>query len=226
MSRLFQPLARDGGKWTCRGTEIGEWHRRFLDAPKDRPFGDLEPREAIAILLAESLADPPGPPLLQAPPTRPERSRLISATSLRSILPGVPRPLLLSCEAGLAQSLDFWDQGHEAAQQADDRGEGTYAPYWHGIAHRREPDRFNAGYWFRRVGRHPLFPALLEASRPIFAAHGARPPGGAWDPIAFIDLCLEGNGGGKTASLALDLQRLEMTLLMEATLDAAIGESR
>lgn len=222
MSRLFQPLARSEGGWSCRGIPLDAWRHRLLNAPTDLPFGDLSPREAVAILLAYPLADPPGPALLRSRPADPSLDRLASASVLRSIFPGVPGPLLLSVEAGMAQALDFWDQGHEAAQQADDQGEGAFAPYWHGIAHRREPDRFNAGYWFRRVGRHPIFPDLLEQSRPIYEASGIDPPSGAWDPVAFIDLC---QSGGKD-SPAREIQRLEMALLMEATLDAALAQSR
>ena len=62
--------------------------------------------------------------------------------------------LRLALAAGLLQIHDFWDASHEAAQEADDLGERDFSAYWHGIAHRREPDAGNASYWFRRVGRH------------------------------------------------------------------------
>src|ERR1039457_5804329 len=41
--------------------------------------------------------------------------------------------------------------------------------YWHAIVHRQEPDAGNSGYWFRQVGRDPVFPALRGAR----AARGA-----------------------------------------------------
>ncbi len=118
---------------------------------------------------------------------------------------------------------DFWDASHEAAQKADDLGERDFSAYWHGIAHRREPDPGNASYWFRRVGRHPLFPSLAEAARPLLERQGDASltgrllSGGGWNPSAMIDLCSEAKSGTPRESLARRLQRLEMWLLLEAT---------
>ena len=84
------------------------------------------------------------------------------------MFPSVPHPKRLALAAGLLQMHDFWDASHDAAQQADDRGERGTSAYWHGIAHRREPDASNAAYWFRRVGRHAVFVPLAEAARPLF----------------------------------------------------------
>jgi hypothetical protein len=124
--------------------------------------------------------------------------------------------------AGLLQVFDFWDASHEAAQQADDLGERASSAYWHGIAHRREPDPGNAAYWFRRVGHHPLFAPLAEAAAPLLDTHGdaaltARLLSRGWDAMAMIDLCTQAKPGTPREALARRLQRLEMWMLLEAT---------
>lgn len=47
--------------------------------------------------------------------------------------------------AGLLLRAGCWKASHEVAQEI----ESPEGSYWHGIAHRIEPDSFNAGYWFR-----------------------------------------------------------------------------
>jgi len=50
------------------------------------------------------------------------------------------------------------DRSHEVSQGI----ETPEAAYWHGIMHRREGDFWNAKYWFRKVGKHPVFVQLAE----------------------------------------------------------------
>lgn len=184
----------------------------------------LEPREVVAALGRAGLgADDDGPALEQTSPRRPALLGALSDDALAGLFPTVARPARLGLAAGLLQIHDFWDASHNAAQQADDLGESTVSAYWHGIAHRREPDPGNASYWFRRVGRHPLFPGLAEAVRAVLdetpegASIAARLNArGAWDPYAFIDLCVKARG--QTAALARRLQRIEMKLLLSASI--------
>src|SRR4051812_32508299 len=64
--------------------------------------------------------------------------------------------------SGLFLYFSCLDEAHTLAQGLS-TAEGSF---WHGIMHRQEPDAANAGYWFRRVGRHPIFRALhTEAHR-------------------------------------------------------------
>jgi hypothetical protein len=190
----------------------------------------LEAADLIAALghaaLGEAGAD--GPPLVQAPPRRPRLAGALGEEAWAPLLPAAGRPARLALAAGLLQVHDFWDASHGAAQEADDLGERSWSAYWHGVGHRREPDSGNASYWFRRVGRHPLFGPLAEAALPRLEEHGdpaltARlVGGGAWDPFAFIALCADGRPGPGVAGLALDLQRLEMRALLGATAAAVL----
>ena len=67
----------------------------------------------------------------------------------------------LGALAGLYLYFSCRDDAHEVAQ-SDTSAEGSY---WHAIVHRQEPDAGNSSYWFQRVGKHPIFPALLEQAR-------------------------------------------------------------
>jgi hypothetical protein len=152
----------------------------------------------------------------------------MSQASLAELLGQSSRAGLLSLSAGLLQIYDFWDESHEAAQEADDLGERAYSAYWHGIAHRREPDPGNAAYWFRRVGRHPVFKPLADAAQGVLDEMPAGRPipflrKGVWDAFAFIDYCDSAPPASAEEAIARRIQRLEMGLLLDATAGAALG---
>ncbi|MFO0907583.1 MAG: hypothetical protein U0794_04345 [Isosphaeraceae bacterium] len=184
---------------------------------------NLQPLDLVAVLAHDALGetDDAGPSLVQTPPRRPKLEHVLTESAVESIFPAMRRPARLALAAGLLQIHDFWDPSHQAAQEADDLGETRVSAYWHGIGHRREPDAGNAAYWFRRVGRHAVFPQLAEAARLTLAVSDASQtesllPQGKWDPFAFIDLCVRSKG--KAAALARRLQRTEMILLLGASL--------
>ncbi|MBX6316423.1 MAG: hypothetical protein IRY99_26450, partial [Isosphaeraceae bacterium] len=168
-----------------------------------------------------------GPTLVQGRPSRPDLAETLAERSLARVLPRAPRTARLALAAGLLQMHDFWDASHAAAQEADDLGERAASAYWHGIAHRREPDAGNASYWFRRVGRHPVFEPLAEAARPLLHEHGDPAltgrllRGGTWDPFAFIDFCMMARNGSPAETLARRLQRREMLLLLDHSAQVA-----
>ena len=179
--------------------------------------------DVVAAIAATALGDVEGPPLIHAPTTRPRLVAAASRSNLAALFPEVDRPSLLALIAGLLLILDDWDAGHNAAQEADDLGERATSAYWHGIAHRREPDPSNASYWFRRVGRSPVFDELADAARPILdtlgdPALGARLLRGGWDPSAFIDLCTRAADGTPEAAVARRIQREEIAILLELSL--------
>ncbi len=196
--------------------------------------GALTPVDVVASLAREALGDDDSPalPLVRANPRAPRLATALSEPAWAEVFPAAASRSRLAIAAGLLQIHDFWDASHEAAQKADDLGERDFSAYWHGIAHRREPDPGNAGYWFRRVGRHPLFPSLAEAARPLLERHGDASltgrllSGGGWNPSAMIDLCTEAKPGTPRENLARRLQRLEMWLLLEATFQALTPSSK
>ena len=189
--------------------------------------------DVIAALALAALGDDDsiGPPLIQAKPQLPALLRSISEPAWVAVFPGAPHRARLCLAAGLLQIHDFWDASHDAAQKADDQGERACSAYWHGIAHRREPDAGNAAYWFRRVGKHPTFKPLAVEARPLLEDHGDSQlsgrllPGDAWNATAMIDLCTQARPGTPGETLARRLQRLEMWLLLEATYAEIAGQS-
>ncbi len=106
--------------------------------------------------------------------------------------------------AGLWLYFDCFDESHRVSQE-DSSVEGSF---WHGIAHRREPDYGNAGYWFRRVGNHPVFPLIV--------ARAGTGLGAKWDPLKFLDFCEEAaDKGGEPEAWALTVQRAEWEILFD-----------
>lgn len=146
--------------------------------------------------------------------------------TLEALFPKADRRSLLCLQAGIYQIVGFWDESHAAAQAADDLGESNYSSYWHAIAHRREPDPSNARYWLRRVGRHAVFKSISdhvlklnwtdEEGREIAPFCGR----GGFDPYGFIDFCSRAARSKSLEKPARTIQRLEMLLLLEATLDS------
>ncbi len=110
--------------------------------------------------------------------------------------------------AGLHLYFSCLDDAHKIAQDLD-TPEGSF---WHGIVHRQEPDAGNAAYWFRRVGKHPIFPALRDE------AHRIRfDTGRDWDPFEFIEFC-EGSRvrpGSEEEHIAMQVQLFEWQLLFD-----------
>jgi hypothetical protein len=110
--------------------------------------------------------------------------------------------------AGVLLLYGHWERSHEIAQEMNTR-EGSY---WHGIAHRIEPDSANAGYWLRRVGEHAIFPALYKDVEALLAASKTNwRLKDAWEPSLFIAWCDEARGlpGSEKHWIASQIQRVE-----------------
>lgn len=114
--------------------------------------------------------------------------------------------------SGLLLRAGCWDESHEVSQDIASP-EGSY---WHGIAHRMEPDDFNAGYWFRAVGSHSIFPQLHSEALAVLAEHStAWKLGARWEPLLFIEWCNEArkSPGSEAARAAVRIQEAEWNLL-------------
>jgi len=211
------------------GRPVEELVGRLEAGESTAKVADGRPLDLVAALEFSALGDASseGGSLVQRSPGRPALEKVLTPASLSGLLPGASRVALLSLSAGLLQIFDFWEASHEAAQEADDLGERRFSAYWHGIAHRREPDPGNASYWFRRVGAHPLYAELAMAAGAVLAeteegSLAARLAGaGGWNPSAMIDLCTTARPGTAREALARRLQRLELGLLLAATARAA-----
>ncbi len=232
MGSLWERLNGGGGEARLRGgsaVRVAEIIER-LEAGESAGISELAAADLLASLAFAALGgdDALGPGLIQQAPPRPQLKTALEEPAIAKLLPGSSRPARLALAAGLLQIHDFWDPSHEAAQAADDQGKHRFSAYWHGIAHRREPDAGNAAYWFHRVGRHAISGPLAQAARPILELHGddrwtARLVGrDAWDTQAMIDLCTGARPGSDQELLARRLQRLEMQLLLDATVDAIL----
>jgi hypothetical protein len=114
--------------------------------------------------------------------------------------------------AGLLLRAGCWPESHTVAQDIDS-AEGSY---WHGIIHRMEPDSFNAGYWFRRVGKHAIFPELFRRATEILASQGPKHWSlkNSWDAFLFIEWCDEAREkSGQAEAAAIEIQMTEWQLL-------------
>jgi hypothetical protein len=122
-------------------------------------------------------------------------------------LPSAKGELLLA--AALLYN-DHHDEAHDLVQDLTDR-DGCLL---HAILHRREPDYWNATYWFRRVSGHPLY----RAATPVIVAAATEPPtktllkrltlSGTLDPIAFVEECEKAAGGSSKPEIGF-LRRVQ-----------------
>lgn len=177
--------------------------------------------ESVRSILASAVALPL--PLVRNAPGQDCKSQQLSVTPAQQLFPSAQYPK--EALSGLLLRLNCWEESHQLSQDL----ETVEGSYWHGIAHRMEPDYPNAGYWFRRVGKHPIFPRLHVAASDILASErlGWRLKE-AWDPFLFNGWCEEASQapGSSAERVATLIQNIEWELLFTwcgSNFEAAAG---
>jgi hypothetical protein len=141
-----------------------------------------------------------------------EAKRVLKLKSAHDLFPGSRAPE--AALSGLWLYFSCFDESHSISQDIA-TAEGSY---WHGLLHRQEPDAGNAAYWFRRVGRHEIFPDLHQAATELVADSPVHfRIKDRWDPFAFIDFCENARRqpGSDAERLAREIQRAEWQLLFD-----------
>lgn len=124
----------------------------------------------------------------------------------KDVFPGAIHPQ--AAHAGLWLYCGFFEESHSIAQDLR-TPEGSY---WHAILHRMEPDAWNSGYWFRRVGSHPVFPLLAAAAQGLGYSTGDK-----WSAEDFTTDCEAARDSGPADKLQLleQVQLAEWQLLFD-----------
>lgn len=153
------------------------------------------------------------PPLTRTTACDGEARQVIQSANPPQLFPEARAPE--AAVSGLLLLVGCWDESHRVSQDI----ESPEGSYWHAVAHRIEPDAANTGYWFRRVGEHPVFTELHRGASEIIARDSVQgcPMKHEWDPFAFIDWCERARRapGSEIERVALEVQRLEWDLLFE-----------
>lgn len=170
----------------------------------------VSPEAAAALLAAGEGYEMP---LVCRDPVRGPEVDAIRGKSAADLFPGALSPE--GALAGLWLYLRDFEACHHVAQDLPSK-EGSY---WHGILHRQEPDDWNAGYWFRATGVHPIHEKLLPEAVALANRHSAAhwKPGSRWDAEEFVRLCARARRepGSAAERLAKAVQMAEWRLLFQ-----------
>lgn len=139
-----------------------------------------------------------------------EARQIMASQKAADLFPAAKDPE--AAQAGLWLYFSCFEEAHRLI----DSPKTSDGEYWHAILHRQEPDPGNAAYWFRRVGKHPVFGELATEAKEILKHHpGAEFRIGQWDPFAFVHFCERARSqpGSVQERAAREIQRAEWQLL-------------
>ena len=134
--------------------------------------------------------------------------------------------------ADLLQAGAFWLHGFLPESHFIAQGNPTVeGSYWHALMHRSESDFSNSMYWFRKVGKHAVFPGLFNQVKSLRPSSSERPnplkeigESLEWQPQWFVDLCeLAYRGQFNDLNLLREIAVFEYNLLMKYCLDLQVG---
>ena len=171
-------------------------------------------------LLATSDLPSLGPDVRNGVITEPELNRKLDGLFLGSAMQPINQQLIRSL-------LLLWHDHLDASHNISQGIENSDGSFLHAIMHRREPDYWNAKYWWRRVGTHPAFPEIARRVGELLAGSRRREeadlakqllPGGKWDSCAFVDLCEQEANSPRHGELLREIQRIETEVLLESFL--------
>lgn len=136
-------------------------------APQHRPLAD-----AVALLRDRS-PRPALNPGLGARPWDHELNSWLKQADPQALFGFTPKQAESAdaVRSGLLLWNDDLDGSHTIAQGI----ETPTGSYWHALMHRREGDLGNSGYWFDRVGRHPVYAEVLRAAQGLLAKATDQP---------------------------------------------------
>jgi hypothetical protein len=203
---------------------IGESRR--IDLPclvfgAPRPRGEDVNEAAKAMSTDLFYPAPDGLPVPVRPPRGSEEiRRVIQESNWAELLKLADDSLV---KTGALWLHGFLEEAHALAQ-ANTSAEGSY---WHALVHRSEGDFENSLYWYRRVGKHPIFSRLRgevesvggEGDDPGLMQELLAEP--VWNPRRMVDLCRKTSVGELTpGSLLQRVAAIEFNLLMGKILES------
>jgi hypothetical protein len=162
----------------------------------------------------------PEPPVLGPEP----RAGVLAEAGLNAKLDSFFREAKLSQKQQelIRSLLLLWHDHLDASHNISQGIENVDGSFVHAIMHRREPDYWNAKYWWRRVGAHPAFGEMARRVDGLLKARGAGGlaakllPGGKWNACAFVDLCEQAASDPAHVELLREIQRIETEVLLES----------
>jgi len=161
-------------------------------------------------------------PELPALGPQPRAEALSEAELHAKLTPPLQETKLSVTQKELVRSLLLlWHDQLDASHTISQGIENADGSFVHAIMHRREPDYWNAKYWWRRVGAHPAFPEIARRVKGTLEQRRAGDlaamllPGGKWDACAFVDACEAAAGVSEREALLQKIQQIETEVLLD-----------